>query len=55
LVLDQPRRARACFEALVADNLDLGRPDQVKLIFGRRVRKDTPSGLAYGSRVSPIG
>jgi hypothetical protein len=24
--------------ALVADNLDLGRPDQVKLIFGRRIR-----------------
>jgi hypothetical protein len=33
LVLDAPRRARAFFEALVADNLDLGRPDTVELIF----------------------
>ena len=46
LVLDAPRQARAFFEALVADNLDLGRPDEVKLIFGRRIRKDTPSGFA---------
>jgi hypothetical protein len=46
LVLDQPRRARAFFEALVADNLDLGRPDEVKLIFGRRIRKDTPGTFA---------
>jgi hypothetical protein len=46
LVLDAPRRARAFFEALVADNLDLGRPDEVKLIFGRRIRKDTPGSFA---------
>jgi hypothetical protein len=37
LVFDAPRRARAFFEALVADNLDLGRPDSVELIFtGKR-------------------
>ncbi len=41
LVFDAPRRARGFFEALVADNLDLGRPDEVKLIFDRRIRKDT--------------
>jgi hypothetical protein len=35
LVLDAPRNARAFFEALVADNLDLGRPENVELIFGR--------------------
>jgi hypothetical protein len=33
LVFDAPRRARAFVEALVADNLDLGRPDNVELIF----------------------
>src|SRR5664279_114940 len=33
IVFDAPRRARAFFEALVADNLDLGRPDSVELIF----------------------
>jgi len=39
LVFTQPRHARAFFEALVVDNLDIGRPDQVELIFaGRRVR-----------------
>ena len=35
LVFDAPRNARAFFEALVADNLDLGRPENVELIFGR--------------------
>jgi len=42
MVFDAPRRARAFFEALVADNLDVGRPDTVELIFtghkGRRGR-----------------
>jgi hypothetical protein len=33
LVFDAPRHARGFVEALVADNLDLGRPDSVELIF----------------------
>ena len=33
LVFDAPRHARGFFEALVSDNLDLGRPDTVELIF----------------------
>lgn len=33
LVFDAPRHARGFFEALVTDNLDLGRPDSVELIF----------------------
>ena len=33
LVFDAPRHARGFFEALVADNLDVGRPDSVELIF----------------------
>ncbi len=43
IVLDAPRHARAFFEALVADNLDLGRPEHVELIFKRdpRGRKAT--------------
>jgi len=43
IVLDAPRHARAFFEALVADNLDLGRPESVELIFKRdpRGRKAT--------------
>jgi hypothetical protein len=42
IVFDAPRRARTFFEALVADNLGLGRPDEVALIFERRIRRDTP-------------
>jgi hypothetical protein len=41
LVFDAPRRARAFFEALVADNLDVGRPDEVQLIFARQIRTTT--------------
>jgi len=37
IVFTQPRYARAFFEALVTDNLDLGRPDTVEIIFGRRI------------------
>jgi hypothetical protein len=41
LVLDDPRRARALFESLVADNVGVGRPDQVAMVFARQVRKTT--------------
>jgi hypothetical protein len=41
-VFGAPRRARAFFEALIADNLDVGRPANVEIIFGRRIRRDTP-------------
>ena len=33
IVFDAPLRARGFFEALVVDNLDVGRPDTVELIF----------------------
>src|SRR6266508_4080925 len=51
LVLDQPRRARAFFEALVVDNLGIGRPDEVSLIFDRRIRSDTETGFYKHSRI----
>lgn len=41
IVFDAPRRGRAFFEALVADNVDLGRPDAVRLIFDRRIYRNT--------------
>jgi hypothetical protein len=41
LVFDDPRRARGFFEALVADNIDIGRPEQVQVVFARQVRKTT--------------
>jgi hypothetical protein len=39
--LRRTRHARGFFEALIVDNLDLGRPHNVEIIFGRRVRRDT--------------
>jgi hypothetical protein len=39
LVFDDGCHARAFFEALLADNMDLGRPENVELIFRRGSRK----------------
>lgn len=41
-VLDFPRTGRQFFEEIIRENLDLGRPDRVQLIFGRRVTRRTP-------------
>lgn len=41
-VLDRPLSGRIFFEEVIRENLDLGRPDKVQLIFGRRVNKRTP-------------
>lgn len=46
IVFDVPRRACAFFEALAADNLGTGRPDELKIIFGRRIQKNTPGEFA---------
>jgi hypothetical protein len=42
-VLDRPVTGRLFFEAAIRENLDLGRPEQVQLIFERRITKATPS------------
>jgi hypothetical protein len=41
-VLDRPLTGRVFFEEVIRENLDIGRPDQVQFIFGRRVTKRTP-------------
>ena len=41
-VLDRPLSGRVFFEEVIRENLDIGRPDQVQLIFARRVTKRTP-------------
>ena len=33
LVFDDPRRARGFFEALVADNIGVGRPEEIRAVF----------------------
>ncbi len=49
-VFDQPRRARAWFEAAIGDHLDLGRPERVSLVVNRTVvnrgRFKTPGRFA---------
>ena len=42
LVFDRPQAGRSWFEALIRDHLDIGRPDQVALIFDRKVNRRTP-------------
>jgi len=41
-VLDRPLSGRVFFEEVIRENLDLGRPDQVALIFGKRLTRRTP-------------
>ena len=41
-ILDRPLSGRIFFEEIIRENLDLGRPDQVQLIFNRRVHQRTP-------------
>jgi hypothetical protein len=41
IIFDQPRRGRAFFEAIVADNIGVGRPSEVRVIFGRQIRSNT--------------
>ena len=43
IVFDAPRHARGFFEALVADNLDIGRPEQIELIFDAARRRGRPA------------
>lgn len=42
MVLDRPVTGRVFFDQVIRENLDLGRPDQVRLIFDRRVSRRTP-------------
>ena len=41
-VFDRPAAGRAWFEQTIRDQLTLGRPDQVAVVFGRRVSRQTP-------------
>jgi hypothetical protein len=54
LVFDDPRRARGFFEALVADNIGIGRPAEVHAVFGRDRRGRTTS-KPFATRVFSAG
>lgn len=42
-VFFDPEQGRSLIENIIRDNLDLGRPDRISLIFDRRITKATPS------------
>jgi hypothetical protein len=55
-VFDQPVQGRHFFEELIRDNLDLGRPDRVSLLFpNRTTRRTPPPAHGYRTRVITNG
>jgi hypothetical protein len=55
-VFDRPVQGRLFFEAVIRDNLDLGRPDRVALLFPRRMTRATrPPAFGYRTRVITDG
>jgi hypothetical protein len=52
-VFDRPVQGRHFFEAVIRENLDLGRPDRVGLLFPLRLTRATPPP-AYGYRTRVI-
>lgn len=52
-VFERPAAGREFFELVIRDNLDLGRPDRVQLVFDRKVNRRTPS--RYRTRVIQHG
>ena len=51
LVFDDDCHARAFFEALLCENMDLGRPENVELLFRRGERRGAAGRPAAGRRV----
>ena len=41
-VFDRPATGRAWFERTIADQMDLGRPDKVQIVFDRKITSRTP-------------
>jgi hypothetical protein len=56
-VFDRPAAGRAWFEQTIRDQLDLGRPDRVQIVFGRKVSRATPGRFqtqVISSGVQPV-
>jgi hypothetical protein len=55
-VFDRPVQGRHFFEAVIRENLDLGRPDRVSLLFPTRLTRRTPAPASgYRTRVLTAG
>ena len=50
LVFDDPRRARTFFQALLQDNVGIGRPGEVAMVFSRPLRRLDWPGFGGDSR-----
>ena len=48
----RPLHGRILFEEIMRENLDIGRPDHVQLIFGWRIARRTPS--RFGTRTITV-
>jgi len=44
-ILDRPVHGRIFFEQVIRENLDIGRPEEVQLIFQRRITRRTPGSF----------
>src|SRR4029077_4872562 len=44
-IVDRPIAGRQFFEEVIRDNLDLGRPDRIQLIFPRKIISTTPGSF----------
>ena len=54
-VWDRPVHGREFFEQLIRENIDLGRPEQVQLIFTRRMQKKTATDGRCRTRILTDG
>jgi len=55
-VFDQPVQGRHFFETVIRENLDLGRPDRISLLFPKRITRRTPAPAhGYRTRVITTG
>ena len=52
-VFDRPMRGREFSEVVIRENIDLGRPDRVQLLFDRKIIKSTPG--SFRSRIVTRG
>ena len=55
LVFYAPRHARGFFEALVTDNLNIGRPELIELVFRRGQRRGRPAAGQFKTKIVTYG
>jgi hypothetical protein len=54
-IWDRGVRGRCFFEEVIRENIDLGRPEQIQLIFGRKLRKSTVAAGRCRTRILSEG